>query len=541
MDEPSFHDALKRLSERGTPRGARTVVDAAIAEAAAGEATGDPNDRAATLPPVAAPAGAAAATEPQAQHRPHRRWPRRLLIGLNVFVALCIVAAGTGYLYLRWRFGQINTVSFADGVLSDESAGEPMNVLMVGSDTRANLTGADCKRNCVDENGRRVTGQRSDTIMVLHADPQAGRGAILSIPRDLWVPIAGTNRNQRINTAFEKGPAVLVQTITNALGIQIDHYVEVDFVGFRALVNAVGGVPIYVPAPARDRYSDLNIPNPGCITLTGDQALGWVRSRHYQYYESGRWRSDPRSDFGRILRQQDFIRRLMKRAISKGIRNPLTLNRMVGIATKNLTIDDAMSSKDIFRLGKQFRSLDPESVQMYTLPVSNARIGGADVLKIKQPDAQQLVAQFNNQASGAGEQPPANMLPASVRVRVLNGSGIGGLAGKTATSLSSFGFQDVATGDADSFKYAQTVIKYGKGQRDKALLLQSFLPAGAQLQEDTTLTVDAVLILGRDFAGVTKPAAPGATATTAAPATTSPPTTQSPVPVPKGAPQQPQC
>jgi hypothetical protein len=133
------------------------------------------------------------------------------------------------------------------------------------------------------------------------------------------------------------------------------------------------------------------------------------------------------------------------------------------------------------------------------------------------------------------------MLPASVRVRVLNGSGIGGLAGKTATSLSSFGFQDVATGDADSFKYAQTVIKYGKGQRDKALLLQSFLPAGAQLQEDTTLTVDAVLILGRDFAGVTKPAAPGATATTAAPATTSPPTTQSPVPVPKGAPQQPQC
>jgi LCP family protein required for cell wall assembly len=541
MDEPSFHDALKRMSERGTPRGARAVVDAAITEAAGPAATGDPRNPAATLPPVAAPAGAAAATEPQAQHPPHRRWPRRLLIGLNVFVALCIVAAGSGYLYLRWRFSQINTVSFADGVLSDENAGEPMNVLMVGSDTRANLTGADCKRNCVDENGRRVTGQRSDTIMILHADPQAGRGAILSIPRDLWVPIAGTNRNQRINTAFEKGPGVLVQTITNALGIQIDHYVEVDFVGFRSLVNAVGGVPIYVPAPARDRYSDLNIPNPGCITLSGDQALGWVRSRHYQYYESGRWRSDPRSDFGRILRQQDFIRRLMKRAISKGIRNPLTLNRMVGIATKNLTIDDAMSSKDIFRLGKQFRSLDPESVQMYTLPVSNARIGGADVLKIKQPDAQQLIAQFNNQTPSGGEQPPAGLLPASVRVRVLNGSGIGGLAGKTATSLSSFGFQDVATGDADSFKYTKTVVKYGKGQRDKALLLRSFLPAGAELQEDTTLTVDAVLILGRDFAGVAKPAAPGATATTAAPATTSPPTTQSPVPVPKGAPQQPQC
>lgn len=516
-DEPSIQEALKRLSEQR-------------------RATGERQPPAATLPPVAAPAGVAATPEHHVVH--HRRWPRRLLIGLNVFVALCIVAAGSGYLYLRWRFSQINTVSFADGVLSDENAGEPMNVLMVGSDTRANLTGADCKRNCVDENGNRVTGQRSDTIMILHADPQAGRGWILSIPRDLWVPIAGTNHSQRINTAFDRGPGVLVQTITNALGIEIDHYVEVDFVGFRALVNAVGGVPIYVPSPVRDRYSDLSIPNPGCITLTGDQALGWVRSRHYQYYESGRWRTDQSSDFGRILRQQDFIRRLMKRAISKGIRNPITLNRMISIATKNLTIDDAMSSKDIFRLGRQFRSLDPASVRMDTLPVVNARIGGADVLRLKQPDAQQLIAQFNGQTAQDGEQAPAGILPASVRVRVLNGSGTGGLAGRTARSLSSFGFQDVATGDADKFSYQQTIIKYGTGQRDKALLLRSFLPSGAQLQEDSTLTVDAVLVLGRDFQGVARPAAAGTTPTTGATSTTTPPTG---IPVPKGAPPQPQC
>jgi LCP family protein required for cell wall assembly len=474
-----------------------------------------------------------AATQPHGQH--HRRWPRRLLIGLNIFVALCIVAAGSGYLYLRWRFGQINTVSFADGVLDDETKGEPMNVLMVGSDTRANLSAAECRRHCVDENGNRVTGQRSDTLMILHADPEAGRGAILSIPRDLWVPIAGTGRNQRVNTAFENGPQQLIQTLTAALGIQIDHYVEVDFVAFRALVDAVGGVPIYVPAPARDRYSDLSIPEPGCVTLNGDQALAWVRSRHFQYYESGRWREDPRSDFGRILRQQDFIRRLMKRAISKGIRNPIRLNRMISIATKNLTIDDAMSTKDIFRLGSQFRSLDPASVQMYTLPVVNANVGGAQVLRLDQAKAAALIAEFNGQTDD--EQPPPDVLPASVRVRVLNGSGVGGLAGKTAGELTSFGFQGVGTGDADSFRYQQTVIKYGTGQRGKALLLRAYLPAGAQLQEDNTLTVDAVLIVGRDFQGVRAPAA--STPTTAAPATTV--TTQAPVPVPKGAPPQPQC
>src|SRR5206468_12114941 len=141
---------------------------------------------------------------------------------------------------------------------------------------------------------------------------------------------------------------------------------------------AVGGVAIYVPAPARDFYSDLKIYRAGCVTLTPDQALSWVRSRHYQYYEAGRWHEDPTSDFGRIQRQQDFIRRLMRRSISKGIRNPLTLNRLIGIAVKNLTIDSAMSSKDILRLGKQFRSLDPQSVSMYTLPATQARIGGAD-------------------------------------------------------------------------------------------------------------------------------------------------------------------
>lgn len=475
--------------------------------------------------------------------RPHRHWPRRLLIGLNIFVAVCIIAAGAGFLYFRWRFEQINTINVSPALRNggDEASGQPMNVLMVGSDSRANLKGADCKRNCRDENGNLITGQRSDTLMILHADPQQKKGAILSIPRDLWVPIAGTRYSQRINTSFEKGPDVLIKTITESLGIQIDHYVEVDFVGFRSLVNAVGGVPIYVPAPARDRYSDLAIPKPGCITLNGDQALSWVRSRHYQYYESGRWRSDPRSDFGRILRQQDFIRRLMKRSISKGIRNPITLNRMVGIATKNLTIDSAMSSKDILRLGRQFRSLDPQSVQMYTLPVVPAIIGGADVLKIKQPDAAQLIAQFNGVAgtSGVGEQLPPNLLPASVRVRILNGSGISGLAGKTAASLSAAGFQSAGTGDADRYGYATTVIRYGRGQRDKALLLRSYLRAGAELLEDQTLTVDAVLVLGRDFTGVAKPSAAGATSTTAS--STPPTTAGSPVPVPKGAPPQPQC
>lgn len=496
--------------------------------------------RSATLRGVAVPPAGVGA-------RP-RRWPRRLLIGLNVFVAVCILVAGGGYAYFRWQFSRINRVELpvvdpantrdpGGGVLYPDEAGEPMNVLLVGSDSRENLTGADCRRNCRDEQGRLVTGKRSDTIMVLHADPARERAAILSIPRDLWVRIAGTNRSQRINSAYDLGEGVLIRTITENLGIPINHFVEVDFVGFRNLVNAVDGVPIYVPAPARDRYSDLNIPQAGCITLTGDQALAWVRSRHYQYYESGRWRTDPRSDFGRILRQQDFIRRLMKRSISRGIRNPITLNRMINIAVKNVTIDSEMSSKDILRLGRRFRSLDPESVEMYTLPVVSARIGGADVLRLNQPEATQIIDLFMGRAPETTA--PPDIPPAAVRVRVLNGSGVGGAASRTAAALAGFGFQTTGTGDADRFSYQRTVIRYGKGQLDKARLVQAYLRAGAVLEEDRTLSVDVVLVVGRDFAGVARPATGGQAPTTSTvPATT---TTQPPVPIPKGAPPQPQC
>jgi polyisoprenyl-teichoic acid--peptidoglycan teichoic acid transferase len=485
------------------------------------------------------------AARPQAAAPPPRRhsiWIDRLLIGLIFFVALCILATGSAYLYLKWRFNQIDKVSIANGVLAEDQKGEPMNVLLVGSDTRENLTGADAARHSIDEQGRRVTGQRSDTIMILHADPKAKKGAILSIPRDLWVQVAGTGRSNRVNTAFQGGGAEgarrLIETLTNNLGIPINHYVEVDFVGFKNLVGAVKGVPIYVPAPARDAYSDLSIPDAGCVTLSGDQALAWVRSRHYQYFESGRWRSDPTSDIGRIARQQDFIRRLMKRALQT--RNPLKLNSLIDIAVKNVTIDSEMSSKDITALGKQFQSLNPNDVEMLTLPTVNARHGGAAVLELKQPEAQQIIQLFldRNEEDDDGDDRAPDVLPNTVRVRTLNGAGVGGLAGRTAKALADSGFQDAGVGNTDK-PAGTTAIRYAPGQEAQAELLRSFLVGGAKLTADPSIVgVDVVLVLGKDFKGVAAPGGAEASATTAAPA---PPTTVSPVPVPRDAPPAPEC
>jgi len=445
---------------------------------------------------------------------------------------VAVVAAGSGYAYLRWRLNQINKVTLPD---LTEDKGSVMNVLLVGSDSRDRLTG-----DLADQAGKNlVTGQRSDTIMVLHVDSQAQKAALLSIPRDLYVKIAGTTKSDRINSSFSSGgPETLIQTIKDNLGIQINHYMEVDFVGFRDIVNTVGGVNVYVPAPARDTMSGLDIKEPGCIRFDGDVGLSWVRSRHYEYYESGKWREDPTSDIGRIQRQQDFIRRMMRKAVSSGLTNPLTLNRLVGIGVKDVTIDSAMSTSDLVRVARRFKSLDPDTVDMLTLPTTDANIGGAAVLKLNQGEAKSYIDRLNGIAQRPSGAP--DIRPHDVRVRVLNGNGTEGAATKAAVDLAVPGFTVADKGDADNFKYAHTTIRYATGQKAKADLLARYLQSGATITEDTTLrTVDATVAVGADYRGVRAQPVPGDTASSA-PATTVT-TSPSGIPQPKGAPSQPSC
>ncbi|HEX2850720.1 MAG TPA: LCP family protein [Acidimicrobiales bacterium] len=476
----------------------------------------------------------------EAPPRRHRRWPRRLLIAANILVAVCIIGVAAGYGYLHYQFGRIDKIRFGGGVLAqDDSSGAPMNVLLVGSDSRSDLTPEEAKNY---GSASQVGGQRSDTIIVLRIDPKNEKAAMLSIPRDLWVQLANGKGNGRINSAFDNGAPSLVQTIGQNLGIDINHYVQVDFDGFKGIVEALGGVQIYSPAKARDKVTGLNIPNPGCVTLDGDQALAFVRSRHYEYQENGRWKTDPTGDLGRIQRQQDFIRRVLKKANSKakGL-DVLALNKMVNTGIHYVKFDDALTTKDLTSLAKRFKSLDPEAVQMYTLPTVPANIGGAAVLRLKQPDAQQVIDQFLEKAPAPAaasqnqEKPPADLSTSSVRVRVLNGSGAEGQARSVSSDLSNLGFNIAGIGEASSFTYDATEIRYGRGQRDKALLVQTKVKGDTKLVEDTTLrSVDVVVITGSKFGGV-EGGTP--TSTTAAPAPSGKATTTTAAPQPSG----PQC
>lgn len=442
--------------------------------------------------------------------------------GIVIFLVLCVALAGSGYLYLRYQLSRINKVGIPG--LSAGGSTSVMNVLLVGSDSRANVSG-----DLVGATGKGKTGtagQRSDTIMVLHIDPAQQKAAILSIPRDLYVPIAGTSDRDKINASFSLGgPQRLIATIQQSLGIEINHYAEVDFSGFERIVNTIGGVKVYVDSPARDSKSGLDIPVAGCVQLNGFQALAYVRSRYYETYQKGRWVEGSNSDIDRIARQQEFIRRIINKAVSSGLGNPLTLNRLISIGVDNIQLDRDMSVKDITTLARKFRSIDPNAVDMLTLPTTDAYAGGAAVQLLDQEKAYAYIDRLNGKTATQ-----AAVQPSDVSVTVLNGNGVDGSAAKAATALQPFGFRVLGTTVADNFAYAQTLIRYTAGGQAQAELLRSYLTGGVRLERDSTLPASGlVLVVGRDFGGVRAPAtAPPTTGGVGSPA--QPTTTVAPKP-----------
>ena len=150
--------------------------------------------------------------------------------------------------------------------------------------------------------GEDTGSARTDTLVILHTGPDGN--IMLPLPRDLFIPIVGTKGRDRINTAIQGGPVRLIQTVEQSLGIPVHHYIEMDFVGFLELVDAVGGVVINFDAPAFDDNSGLDIKTAGLHKLNRDQALAYVRSRHYTRIINGKNVVDPTADLGRIARQR---------------------------------------------------------------------------------------------------------------------------------------------------------------------------------------------------------------------------------------------
>ena len=313
-----------------------------------------------------------------AVRRPSRTWPQRLLLTSNIILVVsCLVAAGA----IGWTYTQASALPRIDVSASLSPSAEPgeaMNILLVGVDDGMGLEGGDPVLR-----GRGQT-LNTDTIMILRVDPKNQQAALMSLPRDLWVDIAGGGQG-RINTALALGgPDRLIETIKQDFDIPINHYAMVDFAGFESLVRAIDGVPIYFNYAARDQATGLFQYDTGCQVLDPSQALAYARSRHYEIYrpETKRWEEDPTSDFGRVTRQQQFIKAALRKAVSKGARNPFVLKEFLSIAQKNITLDSSFKISDIVDLAMQFRNFDPDEIVSYTPVATGTMKGAASVLEL---------------------------------------------------------------------------------------------------------------------------------------------------------------
>jgi len=311
------------------------------------------------------------------------RW---ILLISGLLPILLIVA---GLIYADMKFREVHRVPVG-GLLDSGGGGE--NILIVGSDTRANAdpNAPDAGAIVGDATDRAPAGERSDTIMVLRLE--GGGSKMLSIPRDLIVQIADTNQKDRINSSYNAdlggGAARLIKTVQKSLGIPINRYMEVDFVTFAGLVDAVGGVTIDFPYPAFDNNTGLDIKKAGPNKLNGEQALAYVRSRHYtEIKEDGKAHEDPTADLGRIQRQQTFLRTIMGKVA--GSHNPFTLLKIGGEVASGIRVDDKLGLWGAMKLAWDFKGLNPVSV-----PLPVAVNSDHATLHLQEPDADGVLAQF---------------------------------------------------------------------------------------------------------------------------------------------------
>ena len=297
-----------------------------------------------------------------------RRPPGALALGLAVLIG---VAGSTGLLVsAKGRSDDVTRVDGMQEVLEEPSNDMPAeNYLLVGSDSREGVDANDPNAAAIGT-AEDAVGRRSDTIMVLRRERNGG-ASLLSLPRDLWVPIAGTNHSSKINSAYNEGPERLAATVTQALGIPINHYVEINFQGFTRLVDEIGGVQVCTYVQAQDTHSGLSL-QPGCQILDGSQALAYARSRHYQEWKDGEWQEDGRADLGRIERQQLFIRTAVKALLQKVESDPFAIGDLIGAATAAISIDENL---DPVRAADALREAAEQGLQTYSLPVEGVDEG----------------------------------------------------------------------------------------------------------------------------------------------------------------------
>lgn len=456
--------------------------------------------------------------------RPRRRGGLAVFGHRPILSALAIIAtvtvtgiALTAYAAYRNVYDSIHHVNVTNAMLGPRppKLNGSLNVLMIGSDSRAGLHG---------RYGRGIYGSRSDTAMLLHISPTHNHVFVISFPRDSMVPIyacqsvkgfSGQQAQQgveRLNATFSAGgPPCLWKTLEQTTHIHIDHFMEVNFTSFKKIVNDLGGVNVCLPFAINDPASGLHL-SKGPHLIGGSQALAFVRERHIGLG----------SDLQRIQRQQLFLASVAQKVKSSGILTNLPkLYTLVHDVASSLTTDTGLTGSGLYAIANSLRGLSTKSLRFISVPVVPYTGDPTAEVQWAQPSASHLfraiardnaIAQAAKNAAKAAKSaapkasPTPTVSPSRVQLDVLNGTNTAGLAAKTASKLTASKFTVTGTGNANTTNYKITYIEYtSTAQLAEADTLASKVP-GAQVKKVASLpgvpAGSIVLVLGSGFKGL---------------------------------------
>jgi len=441
-----------------------------------------------------------------------RTGPRLAVIGRVIAAGLAAVLLGTsGW---GWYLGRVADASVnrtdaipTSGNEETVDTGEAMNLLLVGNDSRASASEEELAQLNTEANA----GTNTDTMILVHVPADGSAASFVSFPRDSYVDIPGYGMD-KLNAAYAygsqeapdgasdaavqaAGAQLLIKTLSSLTGLRIDHYAEVDLLGFFKLSSVVGGVEVNLCEAVQDDFSGVDLPA-GVQTVSGEQALAFVRQRHGLL----------RGDFDRIIRQQTFIAGMIRKMLSDNVLLDLGKQReLVQAAADALTVDQSL---DLFSLASQMQSVTPGSIEFQTVPYIDTDTDdrGRSIIRLEDEDVLRtffadLSAEPAEEAAPTTEA-PATVAPAEVTVQVYNGSGTSGLAGSAATALEGAGFVVAGTGNADSQDYTVTEIRYAAGDEALANALLAQVPGATLTATDDATAGTVQLVLGSDFNGV---------------------------------------
>src|SRR3984957_6081423 len=495
----------------GVPDAGHEAPDAAGAAPADADAAGSPPGDTAASP--ATPPGAALAAPVELGHRPSRK--KKILAwtagGVAVVVLLALGGAYAVYRHLNGNIHQVN-ISGELGTQPVHSHPQAENIMVIGSDTR----------NGVGKGyGQGLTTDQSDTLMIMHIAADRKWVDVMSIPRDSWVNIPACKMGNgqtsspttfKINEAYalgnldgnhtDLGVACTIKTLEQDTGIHIDHFVSINFEGFRAMVNALGGVEECNTAPINDPKSNLHL-SAGHHLLHGYVALAYVRAR----YTLGNG-----SDLERIGRQQAFMSSLVARVKSK-LLNPIAIYRFLDAATKSVTIDRQLGGiHALTNLATSVRNLPASQVTFFTLPTYPRQlVVPTDTANLlwTQPEDSTIFQDFRDDipVSNTSVQPAKrpHIAPHTVAVSVRNGTAQYGLQDSVGSLLQQKGFNVISMTQEDTPDVTERGMKYHAGHGVQARLLEAKVP-GSAIQEVPGTSDRLVLLLRSNYGTTTETA-----------------------------------